>query len=77
MCFGTESFCSVCGDLIIQTGKGRTREYCSNHCKDYFKYKNALEKCINNIHFFSSNNASLIKGDIFRMANLIVIKKKD
>ncbi len=75
MCFGTESIaCPVCGKSVEQKKTGRAKEYCSDDCRDFMKYKNALERSILKIEFEQgfSNRA---KGDIFAMANLIKIQK--
>ena len=78
MCFGTdkenENICLVCGKKFTQQKKGRVREYCSDTCKDFNKFKNALERTILKIDFLGkySNQA---KSDLFGISNLIKIKK--
>jgi len=78
MCLGTdkknESICIICGNSFKQNGKGRTREYCSDTCKDFNKFRNALERTILKINFIDgySNQA---KSDMFGISNLIKIKR--
>jgi len=75
MCFGTEKdICKVCGNSFEQKLKGRTREYCSDDCKDFNKFKEALERKILKINF-QGKYSSQAKGDLFAIANLIKIKK--
>ncbi len=67
--------CLVCGNEFHFKRKGRIREYCSDECKDFYKFKNALERTIIKIDFKNgfSNQA---KGDLFALANLIKLCKK-
>lgn len=63
--------CLTCGsplDVNVITTKPKT--YCSSDCRDYQKYKNALERSILKIHP-SRSHSKLIRGDMFRLANLL------
>jgi|GEM_PF-3234837 len=63
-------FCPVCGNDFNPYTKGRTKTYCGDFCRDYSKFKTALENCILNINA-TSEASSLIRGDMFRLANLL------
>ncbi len=74
--FSTEMLkCPVCGTEYENTKKGRTKEYCSPNCQEFNKYKNAMEDKLSNINF-NSNEAKLIKGELWRIANIIKIPSK-
>lgn len=63
-------FCSVCGNKIVSNSSGRPNIYCSSDCRNYNKYKNALEKIL--LRFKAdSNHISVIRGDMFRLANIL------
>lgn len=62
--------CPICSTEFNEFTNGKPKTYCSDDCKDYYKYKNALERILIKIkpHI---NDSKLIRGDMFRMANLI------
>lgn len=62
--------CQVCGCMYESISNKST--YCSEQCRNYVKYKNALERILINIKL-CNKNASVIKGDIFRLANIVRI----
>lgn len=65
-----DSFCSVCGGLIEQNSLTKPKTYCSDNCRDYQKFKGALERSI--LKLKPTSKASLlIRGDMFRLANLL------
>ena len=62
--------CEVCGATKPDTKSFRPRQYCSDNCRNYNKYKNALETAI--IKMDAIDGAKkLIKGDLFRLANIV------
>ncbi len=62
--------CQICGcDYESISNKSM---YCGDDCRDYNKFKNALERILIDLKP-CNKNARLIKGDIFRMANIIRI----
>jgi len=67
---GTELKCDVCGMPYINLSKSKPRSYCSDNCKDFMKFKNAMERNLLKIDF-QGKTANQTKGDLFRMANLI------
>ena len=75
MCIGTKTYCPICGAVVIQSGKGKPRDYCSDNCRDTFKYINALERNLNKIDFKNKDCAKQLKGDIWSVSNLIKIPK--
>ena len=71
--YAHESYCLVCGSPFHIKRKGRSREYCSDICKNFIKYKNALESTILKIDF-KGKYSNQARSDIFGLANLIKIK---
>lgn len=68
---GTKSKCTVCGNTFSNNKVGRSREYCSDNCKDLNKYLNAMERHLIKVNFVGTS-ANFFKGEIMRRANLIV-----
>ena len=67
---GTQiTFCKVCGLEFEQELKGRYKEYCSQNCKNYTKYFNALERVISSINFQDYRYVKSIKSDLFSVVN--------
>ena len=62
--------CQVCGMPIVVKSSFRPRLYCSDSCRDYNKYKNALESVL--ISLKPTKEASkILRGDMFRLSNII------
>ena len=73
--FGTEMIkCPICGISYENKKIGRTKEYCNDTCRLFNKYKNLMERELLKINF-DDKNSRLIKGELFRLANLIKIDK--
>lgn len=68
--------CKVCGNPIEQKQKGRTREYCSDKCKNYIKFFNALEKTIDEIDFKEYEYIKKIRSDLFILTNHLPRQRK-
>lgn len=66
-----ESRCRICGSFFPQKHNGRTREYCNDNCKNYFKYFSALDKVISNIEFQDIKYIKSIKSDFFGLVNAL------
>jgi len=63
--------CPICGHEITKVDKFKPSTYCSNDaCRDYSKFKTALEKAILNIKP-TSEARKVIRGDMFRLCNLL------
>lgn len=62
--------CPICGGSVPYVDCARPRIYCSDNCRDYAKYKSALERSILKLNA-TSKASSLIRGDMFRLANLL------
>lgn len=60
--------CPTCGIEFNEFTRGKPKTYCSDNCRDYFKYYNALEKTILAIEADTSHSKMII-GDMFRLAN--------
>lgn len=69
-CIGTDLICPVCGASYVNVNKGRTKEYCSDNCRDFTKYLNAMERALLKINF-KGKTANFTKGQLFRIANNI------
>lgn len=63
-------FCPVCGNLILKVDKFKPSTYCSDPCRDYSKFRTALENAILKIKP-TSEARKLIRGDMFRLCNLL------
>ena len=64
------SICVVCGNHILKESRFKPRQYCSDNCSDYNKYKTALEKCLLSMNcLFESKR--VVRGDMFRLANIL------
>lgn len=71
MCFGTKLKCPVCGADVIQNGKGRTKEYCSNPCRDFNKFLSATETAFLKIEKIEALNKKEIRSKLWSLANLL------
>lgn len=49
---------------------GRPSSYCSPECRNFVKYKNAMEKQLEHIQF-TTEASKLIRGDFFSLVNKI------
>ena len=64
------SSCNVCGKEILNKSRFKPCFYCSPNCRNYVKYKNAIEKILLSLQVDLSSR-SLIRGDLFRLANIL------
>jgi hypothetical protein len=62
-------FCVICGSFIIN--KRLNTFYCSSNCRNYNKFKNALEKSIINLPVMYSEHKKIIRGDLFAISNIL------
>ncbi len=62
--------CLICGKEFNPFNRGRKKQYCTPSCRDYSKYKNAIEKILVNLDP-TPEAKKVIKGDMFRLANLL------
>ena len=62
--------CEVCGLEFQDSSKFRPKQYCSDNCSDYNKFKNALENTIIKINATKAAK-TIIRGDMFRFANIL------
>ena len=67
-CFKMNSFCHICGNEFSDSSFYKPRSYCSDNCRNYFKYKNALERCLINLNP-TIEAKKIIRGDMFRLCN--------
>lgn len=64
------SFCHICGNEFSDSSFYKPRFYCSDNCRNYYKYKNALERCLINLNP-TIGAKKIIKGDMFRLSNFV------
>jgi hypothetical protein len=69
--------CLVCGKpikqqtVLVRGGfafKGRPKTYCSDHCRDFTKYFNAMQKELDQIELDDEHKRK-IRGEMFRVGN--------
>ncbi|MDQ7046762.1 MAG: hypothetical protein Q9M39_03760 [Sulfurovum sp.] len=66
-----DSICRICGGKYKQSAKGRFKEYCSDDCKNYFKFLSALDRTLSKINFSDFNHIKSIKTDLFGLVNCL------
>jgi len=52
----------ICGTPLVYVA-GRVPELCSDNCRDFRKYYNAMNRALDNIDFKDENKLKLIKGN--------------
>ena len=65
-----EAKCEVCENPILKPARFKPRKYCCDECADYARFKTALENAISKLHP-TKKAKSVIRGDMFRLANLL------
>lgn len=65
-----ESTCNVCGNTFDNDCSHKPKQYCSSNCRNYMKYKNALERVLISLEL-TDEARKIIKGDMFRLSNLL------
>lgn len=65
---GTNTKCPICGISFNCYTRGKPKIYCSDNCRNVFKYFNALESSLNKVSFVGKSS-NMFKGDLFRLAN--------
>ncbi|WP_373002190.1 hypothetical protein [Sulfurimonas sp.] len=66
----TNRVCMVCGNDFEDESRFKPRQYCSDNCSDFSKFKEAFEKTILLIEP-TPEAKKLIRGDMFRFANIL------
>lgn len=69
------SSCEICGNRIEKVSKFKPIIYCCDACRDYAKFKNALEKAVLKMNP-TKEATRIIRGDMFRLANILSKKKE-
>lgn len=62
--------CPICGTEFNPYTEGKAKTYCNDNCRNYNKYKNALEKSLISLRP-TKEAKKIIKGDMFRLANIL------
>lgn len=74
--FGTDLICPICGAVYQNQKKGRTKDYCSDNCRDVNKFLSAFETRLFKVDFKGSYSNSM-KSRLFLLANnLVCVPKK-
>jgi hypothetical protein len=75
--FGTDLICPICGAVYQNQKKSRTKDYCSDNCRDVNKFLSAFETRLFKVAFKGSYSNSM-KSRLFLLANNLhcVPKKK-
>jgi hypothetical protein len=71
MCFASEIKCPVCGAIVPQKEKGRTKEYCSDNCKNFSNFLSAMETSFLKIEKIEIANKKEIRSKFWTLANLL------
>lgn len=64
------SKCHVCGNDFNDDSTSKPKSYCSLNCRNYMKFKNALERVLLSVKP-TQEAKKIIKGDMFRLSNLL------
>lgn len=62
--------CPICGNKFDDFSLTKPKTYCSDECKNYNKFKNALERVLLKLRP-TKEAKKLIKGDLFRLSNIL------
>jgi hypothetical protein len=60
--------CLTCGCFFPDTHKTNRKMYCSDDCRNYHKYKNALDSILTRISP-CDDSSRVIRADMFQLAN--------
>lgn len=69
--FGTDLICPICGSTYENKKQGRTKDYCSDNCRDLNKFLSAFETRLLKVDF-KSNYSNILKSRLFGIANNLV-----
>lgn len=64
------SICQICGNNFDDNSLTKPKSYCSLNCRNYMKYKNALERVLLTLKP-TKEAKTLIRGDMFRLSNCL------
>jgi endogenous inhibitor of DNA gyrase (YacG/DUF329 family) len=70
MCTGTKTKCSFCGSTIVQSGKGRTKDYCNDNCQNANKFLSAFETKFLKVDEMSADAKKELRSKLWSLANL-------
>lgn len=71
MCKIDINYCLVCGSVVQQNKTGRTKEYCSDPCRDFNKFRSAMESALLKINSISTENKKEIRSTLFSITNIL------
>ncbi len=72
---GTNTKCPICGTPFNCFTAGKPKTYCSDLCREFNKYYNAVEDRLLKINFYDNKARKSLKSDLWALSNKIVIKK--
>ena len=64
--------CIICGKEFNPFTNGKPKMYCSENCRNFNKFYNALQKTLDKMEA-TDKNKKLLKGELFRMANTCLL----
>ena len=71
--FGTETKkvtkCRICGSDVMQNSTGRFKDYCSDDCRDFNKFKSAFIDRLDKVDFKDYSYVKAIKSELFCLVN--------
>lgn len=67
----SEMKCNICGHTYINSGRGRTKEYCSLKCKNINSFLSSIETKLIGLSFKSEADKKALKSRIWSISNLI------
>lgn len=73
---GTKLKCKICHTKFISMTTVRPREYCSDTCKDFNKYFEAMQRKMYEINFQGTSSNEL-KREFFIISNNLKLKRND
>lgn len=65
----TSVACRICGKKTPPSNSSRPKEYCGDHCRNFYKYLSAMDRELDHITFEDHAHAKRVKGDLFSIIN--------
>ncbi len=69
MCLAIDKQCQFCGIEIIQSGKGRAKDFCSLNCQETNKFLSAHETKMLKVESMSADAKKQYRSRMFSITN--------